>query len=58
MHPITALMLSRVIEDDHRRDLERRSPRRTESEPIRPERAEFTGWSLRHRRFDPAGSKA
>jgi hypothetical protein len=58
MHPITALMLSRVIEDDRRRDLARRSHRRPEQEPIRPEPAEYTGWSLRHRRLDPAVSKA
>lgn len=36
MHAITALMLSRAIEDEQRREAERRRRRLIQAEPMRP----------------------
>lgn len=46
MHSITALMLSRSIEDDRRRELDRRPGRLLKAEPMRPPR-EPRAWSMR-----------
>ncbi len=47
MHAITALMLSRAIEDEQRREAERRRRRLIQDEPMRPNdrrRLSWLGW--------------
>ena len=56
MHPITALMLSRTVEDDRRRELERRPDRLLKAEPMRPPRGPRT-WSMRILRLATGGSR-
>lgn len=56
MHPITALMLSRSIEDDRRRELERRPNRLLKAEPMRSPRGPRT-WSMRILRLATGGSR-
>lgn len=50
MHPITVLMLSRTIEDDRRREIERRRHWLIRPEPIDGERNRRR-WRLRLPRF-------
>jgi hypothetical protein len=58
MHPITALMLSRAIEADRRRELERRRHRPARTEPIETGRGERRRWTIRIPRPGLAASKA
>ena len=58
MNPVTALMLSRAIEQDRRREIERRPHRLLTAEPMdRPSTAR-RGWTFRLPRFGLSGSKA
>ena len=59
MNSITALMLSRAIDQDRRREVERRSPHRpmTAERMGRPPTGRRS-WILRLPRFGLAGSKA
>lgn len=57
MNPITALMLTRAIEDDRRREIARRPHRLIEAEPMRDEPRGPRSWSLRLPRLGFAGSK-
>lgn len=56
MNPITALMLSHAIEDDRRRELERRPSRLLKAEPMREPR-ERRSWSMRILRLATGGSR-
>ncbi len=56
MHPITALMISRTIEDDRRRELEHRPSRLLTAEPTRKPRAPRI-WSMRILRLTTGGSR-
>ena len=56
MHPITALMLSRSIEDDRRRELARRPSRLLTAEPMRSPRGAQT-WSMRILRLATGASR-
>lgn len=58
MHPATALMLSKAIQAEHKRDAELRRTRaqhsrRQEAEPAKPR-----SWPLRVLRLGNAGSRA
>ena len=59
VNSVTALMLSRAIEQDRRREIERRRPHRpmTAERVARPSTGRRS-WSLRLPRFGLAGSKA
>ena len=56
MDPITALMLSRSIEDDRRRELGRRAGRLMTAEPMQSPRQPRT-WSMRILRLATGGSR-
>jgi len=58
MNPTTALMLSRTIEDDRRRELERRHWQLLRAEPMDGEARGRRSWSLRLPRFRMSASRA
>jgi hypothetical protein len=58
MNPTTALMLSRAIEDDRRRELERRHWQLLRTEPMAGEARRPRSWSLRLPRFPMSASRA
>jgi hypothetical protein len=58
MNPTTALMLSRTIENDRRRELERRRWQFLRAEPMKGGRRGPRSWSLRLPRFRMSASKA
>lgn len=58
MHPITALMLSRTIEADRRRETERRRHRPARTEPVETGSGDRRRWTIRIPRLGLAASKA
>ena len=58
MNPTVALMLSKTIEDDRRRQLARRKHRFLEPERTSRRSGERRPWSLPFPRFGTAGTKA
>lgn len=58
MNPVTALMLSRAIEQDRRREIESRRHRLLTPEPMGRPSTGRRGWAVRLPRFGFAGSKA
>ena len=58
MNPTVALMLSKTIEDDRRRELTRRKHRFVEPEAPSHRPIERRAWSLPFPRFGESGSKA
>lgn len=58
MNSITALMLSRAIEQDRRREIERRPNRLMTAEPMGRPSAGRRGWTFRLPRLGLSGSKA
>jgi hypothetical protein len=58
MNPTTALMLSRTIEDDRRRELERRHWQLLRPEPMDDGTRGPRSWSLRLPRFRMSASRA
>ncbi len=56
MDSVTALMLSRAIEDDRRRQIERRPHRLMTAEPMGPPTIGRRSWTLRLRGLGVAGS--
>jgi len=58
MNPVTALMLSRAIEQDRRREIEARPHRLLAAEPMGRPLAGRRRWILRLPRLGFAGSKA
>lgn len=58
MNSITALMLSRAIEQDRRREIERRPHRLITAEPMGRPVKERRSWTFRLPRLDLTGSKA
>jgi hypothetical protein len=59
VNSVTALMLSRAIEQDRRREIERRRPHRlTTAEPQGRPAQGRRSWTFRIPRFGVAGSKA
>ena len=59
MNSITALMLSRAIEQDRRREIERRPRRLMKAEPMgQTSKGQRRSWTFRLPRFGLSGSKA
>jgi hypothetical protein len=58
MNPTVALMLSKTIEDDRRRELARRKHRFVEPETPSRHPSDRRAWSLPFPRFGESGSKA
>ena len=58
MNSVTALMLSRAIEQERRREIERRPHRLMTAEPMSRPLAGRRSWTFRLPRLGLAGSKA